>query len=140
MSAFARYLLPILAAATLAGCGLKETYKVTGAEAAKFHAEMDAGQYEKIWAEAAPDFRKSGDKQSFLALMEAIGKKLGKVKETKQTGWNVNTNNGVTSATMTYDTTFERGKGTETFVYVWVKDDKLRLLGYNIKSTDMMLN
>ena len=72
--------------------------------------------------------------------MEAINRKLGKVKEAKQVGWNANNTNGVSTITITFDTTFERGKGTETITFLKPDDDKLVLLGYNINSQDMMIN
>ena len=139
MSICVRYLLPIAAAAMLGGCGIQESYKVSGAEAEHFHAAMSAGNSDQIWDSAAPGFRSSHDKAQFAALLDAIGRKLGKVKEAKQTGWNANSNNGVSTVTIKFDTTFERGSGQETIAMLWVSDKSLKLLDYKIDSQEMLI-
>ncbi len=135
-----KFLGAILTVVLLTGCGIKKTYEVSGAEAKAFHDALSAQQYDEIWKEAAPDFRKSTEKKKFFAFMEAINRKLGKVKEAKQTGWKANNTNGVSTVTIIFDTTFERGKGTETITFLKPDGDRLDLLGYNINSTDMMIN
>jgi hypothetical protein len=124
----------------LAACGVKESYNASEAEVQAFHQQLSAGQHEKIWLQAAPEFRKGTDKAKFIALMEAIERKLGKVVETERTNWSANNTNGVSTVTMTYKTAFEHGSGTEKLVYLWVTDERLALLNYSINSTDMMVN
>ncbi|MEJ2409405.1 MAG: hypothetical protein P8Y58_08945, partial [Novosphingobium sp.] len=67
-------------------------------------------------------------------------RKLGKVRDSKQVGWNANATTGGTFLTITMQTTFENGTGTEQFVYRKGDEGKLTLMGYNIQSQDMMLN
>lgn len=140
MSMFARYLLAIALSAMLGACGLKESYNVSEGEAAKFHAALSAGQYDQIWDAAAPGLQTKRDKPQFTALLDAVGRKLGKVTEAKQAGWFANNNNGVSTVTMKFNTTFERGSGKETIVFLWVTDKQLKLLDYAIESQDMLIN
>lgn len=139
MSMFARYLLALAFSAMLAACGLKESYNVSEAEAAKFHAALSAGQYDAIWRSAAPEMQKRTDQARFTALLDAIGRKLGKVTKAKQTNWSGNNNNGVSTVTMQFDTTFEHGSGKETIVFLWVSDKSLKLSDYAIDSPDMLI-
>lgn len=64
-------------------------------------------------------------------------KSLGPVEETSQTGVNMNTNPQGSFTTLQMETHFERGRGTETFVFTG-SGDSLALVGYNINSPDMM--
>ena len=105
----------------------------------RFRAAMSAGQYDQIWDNAAPELQKSTDKARFTALLDAVTRKLGKVTEAKQTNWSGNNTNGVSTITMTFDTTFEHGSGKETITWLWVTDDSLKLRDYAINSPDMMI-
>ena len=140
MTKFVRYLLPIAAAAMLASCGVQESYKVSGAQAERFHAALSAGNYDQIWDAAAPELQKKTDKVRFTALLDAVGRKLGKVTEAKQVGWYGNNDNGVSTVTMKFDTTFERGSGKETIIFRWVSEDQLKLSDYAIDSQEMLIN
>jgi Protein of unknown function (DUF4019) len=138
MTRYARYLLALVLCAMLAACGLKESYNVSEAEAAKFHAALSAGQYDAIWNAAAPEMQKRTDQASFTALLGAVSANLGKVTEAKQTNWLSNTNNGVSTVTMKFDITFERGSAKETLVFLWVTDDSLQLSDYAINTPGMI--
>lgn len=140
MYRFARYLMPFAAAAMLAGCGIKESFKDADAEVGKFHHALDAGNWQKLWSEADPDLRKASSREQFGKLLGAVHQKLGSVKESKQVGWNANSGTGGTFVTVTMQTTFQKGAGTEEFVYRKNGEGKLALAGYNIQSQDMMLN
>jgi len=140
MNRFARYLLPLTAAAMLAGCGIKESYEQTGAEVAQFHTALDGEKYQAIWKGASPEMRKAASQQQLTTLLEAVHRKLGKVKDTKQVGWNSNATTEGSFVTVTMQTTFERGSGTEAITFIKGDDDRLSLVGYTIQSQDMMVN
>jgi len=133
-----RYLVPIAAVAMLSGCGLQEQFKDADREVARFHAALDAGNYDAIWAMTGPKFRAATKQAEFQKVLDAVHRKLGKVRSTKQTGWNANAGTSGRTLVVTMATTFERGSGTETFTYA--KDaDQLTLAGYDIQSREMML-
>lgn len=140
MNDFARYLLPFAAAATLAACNVQQSVDDAVAEVGAFHADLDAGNFDAIWRDAAPEMRKAAEKQQLVALLAAVQRKLGKVRESKQVGWNANATTGGSFVTVTMQTAFEKGSGTEQFVYRKGEGDRLALVGYTIQSQEMMLN
>lgn len=135
-----RLLVPFAAAAMLVGCGVKESFKDAEVEVGKFHQALDAGDLRAIWKQADPALRQGAQRTELEKVLDAVHRKLGKVKQTKQVGWNANATTGGTFVTLTYQTTFERGPGGEQFVYRKGDGGKIALTGYNIESQDMMLN
>ena len=135
-----RYLTPILAAAMLAGCGVRESFDDASAEVDRFHAALDAGEWQRVWKGADPALRGATQREEFGRPLEAVHRKLGKVRSSEQTGWNANATTQGTFLTLTMRTEFERGSGMEEFVYRKADDGKLALVGYNIQSREMMLN
>ncbi|MCJ2185261.1 DUF4019 domain-containing protein [Novosphingobium beihaiensis] len=119
---------------------MKESFQDASVEVGQFHAALDAGQWQKLWSKADPQLHKATTRDRFGKLLEAVHRKLGKVKESKQVGWNTNATTGGTFLTLTMQTTFEKGTGTEQFVYRKEDEGKLALVGYHIQSQDMMLN
>ncbi|WP_334183568.1 DUF4019 domain-containing protein [Novosphingobium sp.] len=140
MNRLGRYLMPFAAAAMLAGCGVKESFKDAEVEVGKFHQALDAGDLRTIWQQADPELRQGAQRASLEKVLDAVQRKLGKVKEAKQVGWNANATTGGTFVTLTYQTTFEHGSGVEQFVYRKGDEGKVTLTGYDIQSQDMMLN
>lgn len=72
-----------------------------------------------------------------MALFSAIDRKLGRLRESKQINWHVNSHNLVTTVVLVYQSRFEDGTA-ETFTFR-VQGEKPRLIGYNIESMDMLL-
>jgi hypothetical protein len=106
---------------------------------ATFHKQLDAADYDGIWNDAHEDFRKASGKDAYRKFVEAVHRKLGNVKSTTNAGWQVNNYNFVTRVVLQQHTVFERGAGDETFTFV-LKDNSPKLLGYNIQSTDLIVN
>jgi hypothetical protein len=75
-------------------------------------------------------------KASFVRFLDAVHRKLGAVKEAKSQGWGVNYNTSGGTVTLTYQTQFANGSGTEQFVYR--TGSAPALLGYHINSTDLI--
>jgi len=140
MNRLGRYLMPFAAAAMLAGCGVKESFKDAEVEVGKFHQALDAGDLPAIWQQADPALRQGAQRSQLEKVLAAVHRKLGKVKEAKQVGWNANATTGGTFVTLTYQTVFEHGSGVEQFVYRKGDEGKVSLTGYDIQSQDMMLN
>ncbi|MGH8020949.1 MAG: hypothetical protein ACREIA_22235 [Opitutaceae bacterium] len=133
-----RIIPKLVSCALLAGCS--DTVKgkfVAEPQVAVSHQRLNAKQFEGIYTEAHDDFRKAAPKGKVLELFSAIDRKLGPAKSWSTTNWNVRTFNFVTTVVLVEDTTFERGRGTETFTFR-VSGDKATLVGYNINSLDMM--
>lgn len=140
MNQVTRYLVAIVAVAMLTGCGLRESFKDVSAETGRFHAALNAGRWEPVWKAADPQLRQATSRDQFARLFAAVHRKLGRVQSAKEVGWNANADTGGTFLTVTMETRFERGAGTERFVYRKIADHRLALAAYNIESQDMMLN
>lgn len=103
-----------------------------------FHHSYNSQNFMRIYDDSHKDFKSASSEEDFLELMGAIFKKLGPQTSTVNTGWHVNSHNLKTYVTLTQNTTFETGKGVETFVYR-IQDDRAKLLEYNINSKDLII-
>lgn len=108
--------------------------KERGEEAVvQFHNQFNAGQYHEIYAQSDAGFRKAASEADTLALFEAVRRKLGTVKNSTQTRWQMNSTPGGTMVSLAYDVEFSEGKGTEEFVF-HLNGDKALLYNYHINS------
>lgn len=112
--------------------GLAETAIVV------FHQQFNEQKLKEIYAATHPDFKAETKEADFLALLEAMQRKLGKHVKSTDAGWMINSVNGQTSIKVTQESEFEQGKGTEIFNYR-VSDGTCTLRGYDIQSRDMMV-
>jgi hypothetical protein len=74
-----------------------------------------------------------------VALLAAVDRKLGAVKDAEKNGWNVNFQTSGTFVTLGFKTQFEHGRGVETFVYR-IADGRALLAGYHINSNALITN
>ncbi len=108
------------------------------AAVAKFHQQLDAEQYDQIYAEADPALRQASTHRDFIALMSAVHRKLGKIQDATGESFNVNWGTSGTQVRMSYKTKFAGGDAEETFVWHVVADRPL-LLNYNINSNALII-
>ena len=132
-------IVPIVLLATfLVGCsGLTEGKASSEKAIAHFHELYNHGNLDQIWKDATPAFRDSSPRAKYDELFGAFQRKLGNVVSTSNTGWNVQSFNLSTTVSMTQDTMFEHGQGTESFTFTMDGANAL-LVGYNIQSTDLI--
>jgi hypothetical protein len=128
-----RWLLPIAVAMSLAGCSAPADTKAAETGITDFHREMDAGQYAPIYDASASDMKSSISRDDFVKFLSGLHGKLGPYRSGKTTGWNVNYGTGGHLVTLTHEAQFERGPGTEQFIFR-VSDEKASLVGYHINS------
>jgi hypothetical protein len=105
---------------------------------AEVRAMMKQHEFEKIYDTSSELFRNATPREKGVALFAAIERKLGALRSAKQITWGVNTNNGVTIATLVYASEYEQGQATETF-NIEIDHGKGKLAGFNIQSLDMMI-
>ena len=98
-----------------------------------FHNQFNAGQYHEIYAQSDEGFRKAASEADTLALFEAVRRKLGTVKNSTQTRWQMNSTPGGTMVSFVYDVEFSEGKGREEFVF-HMSGDKALLYNYHVNS------
>jgi len=128
-----RCLIAAAALLAVAGCSAGADVGATEREVERFHRLAADGEYDRLYEEAAVDFRRSGDRRELRNLLEGIDEQLGDVESARRQGWHVNYTSDGQVVTLTYDTRFERGRATERFVYR-VEDGRPLLLGYHINS------
>jgi len=132
-----RHAAMALAASVLAvsGCSGPSSVQDARTQVDAFHGLLDKGDFESVWNDSTQDIKATTSKESFTGLLTAVHSRMGTVKETKQTGWKVNTDTNGTFASVTMQTTFERGSATEEFVYRKT-DAGYKLAGYQIKADE----
>jgi hypothetical protein len=130
-----RFLAPALAMG-LAGCSAVKQEATAEQAVTRFHKMLDAGQYEAIYDQSAPEMKAATSRAGFLRMMDGIHRKLGAVKASNRQGWNVNYLNGVGTVTLGYQTRFANGSGQEQFVYRTGASPAL--VGYNVNSPALL--
>ena len=117
----------------LSGCSGGEDLGDSENAIARFHAELDAGQFDTIYAAAAPEWKRVSTKADTEQLFAGIHNKLGPFVSGKQNGWRVNYTTGGTTIVIVYDSKFQKGDGQETFTFS--RSGKgIQLVGYNLNS------
>ncbi|NBV24892.1 MAG: hypothetical protein EBS05_23605 [Proteobacteria bacterium] len=104
----------------------------------EIHQQFNDTKFAAIYTGGHAKLKKASPEKQFVELMEAVHRKLGKVTDTKNTGWRINTFNLTTTVLMQQQTTFERGKGVESFTFE-MDGEKAVLVGYFINSNDLIL-
>jgi hypothetical protein len=138
-SAIRRLSIALLTATALGGCSAVANTKVAEQAVATFHERLDAAEFDAIYDQSADDLKKASTRQNFVAILEAVRRKLGTSKSSDQKGWNVNYNISSSFVTLSYATVYGGGEATEVFTYRM--DGEMPLLaGYHINSTALLLN
>ena len=134
----ARLAYPALLALTFAGAGCAPAETVSNAETevAAFHRLYDQSQFESIYYATSDRLRAPGENGRFLRFLQVARERLGPVVSTGQVGWNAHSGLGVTTTTLTYETRFLHGSGTEIFAYELV-DGRQQLLNYTLNSNEL---
>jgi hypothetical protein len=102
-----------------------------------FHSELNAGNFDQVYADSAPDWKQSTAKAQTVQLFTSLKGKLGNFISATQTGWHVNYGTGGTMVTVVDDSKFQKAKGTEVFTYR-VSGSTAQLVGYNINSPALL--
>jgi hypothetical protein len=122
----------------VAGCSMSADTRVAEEAVARFHAMLDAAQFEAIYAESADDLKQVATQEKLIDLLEAVHRKLGPMKSSVKQTWNVNYHTSGTFITLIYATIFQGGDAHEQFVYRLQGADA-KLAGYHINSDALLL-
>jgi hypothetical protein len=133
-----RLLPALLIFAALAACSFSADTKKIELEVQHFHDLLNEGKSAAIYESASDEFKKASTEEDFVALLEAVHRKLGDFKSSSQKGWNVNYNTSGKFVTITYDAVYAEGKAAEQFVYR-VSDEQALLFGYHVSSNVLIL-
>jgi hypothetical protein len=102
-----------------------------------FHASLDEGHFGDVYDAASPDFRKSVEREKFVALLAAVHRKLGKTKSCVMKTWRSGALNLKTFIDIVETAQFDQGAAEETFRFL-IENDKAVLVAYNINSPDLI--
>jgi len=120
------------------GCGLAKGKEQAARAVDTFHQQMNAAQFAEIYRAASPELQKTTTEADFTRLMETIHRKLGNFKTAREVGSRAISGSSGTTVTLTEESEFEHGSGTETFVFS-VSDASATLVRYKISSQDLIL-
>jgi hypothetical protein len=127
------------AALLTSGCpGMFKGKRAAEQGVAVFHRLYNEGKLKEIYDTSHSKMKAATPEKELIEFLDAVLRKLGKVTETKNAGFNVGTFNFVTTVVLTQNTTFEHGSGAEVFTFE-MNGDNAVLVGYNINSKDLVL-
>ena len=115
------------------GCGGKQ--QVASAEAAvtQFHADLNAGNFDQIYLASDPAMKNASSQEKFVALLDAVHRKLGPVKSANRQTFFINYGTAGKFLRLTYATQYDTDNATKEFVFR-LNGDNVALAGYHINS------
>jgi hypothetical protein len=125
--------------AALAGCSPTQDTSEATAGILAFHQKLDAQDFEGIYQATDPAFKTVSPEPSFVPLLSAIHRKLGKFQSGAVAGWNDNVTTSGHFITINYSAKYERGDAMENFAYR-VDTQPARLVGYHVTSNVLIMN
>lgn len=119
----------------LGGCSMSADINAGKAAVDQFHQLYGAGDFAAIDAAAGPEIQAAPG--GLTPVLTAVRDKLGNVKSASQTGFNDRVDNGDHRLELSYDTKFDKGSGTEQFVFR-MADGKPIPIGYHVNSAALL--
>ena len=132
------YGLILAASVGLAGCSGGKAMVSADKEIGVFRQQVAEGRYDEIWQGADADLR-GGGQAPFTKFLSVVHDRLGAVKTSQQTGWNVNYTTAGTRISVAMHTVFAKGSGDEQFLFKQ-QGETLKLAGYHINSMELITN
>jgi hypothetical protein len=134
-----RAIVGMTVAMLLAGCSMGQDVSTTEKAIGAFHAQINAGQFDAVYAASADEMKKATSQVVFDRMMAAIHHKLGAFKSGKSLGWNDNLTTNGHMLTLNYAAVYDSGAADENFIYR-VNGDRAALVGYHVNSQALLLN
>jgi len=128
----------LASASLLTGCGAVKGTASAEKAVNEFHEQLDKSDFKGIYSATHPDFKVAETEKDFVALLDAVHRKLGTVKNSEKAGRSVNSFNFKTDVILNYKTMFTGGDAYESFTYR-IDGDKAILRGYNINSQTLIV-
>ncbi|MCL9999442.1 MAG: DUF3887 domain-containing protein [Erythrobacter sp.] len=128
-----RMLLALAAALLLAACNPGAQVADAKVQIETLQALYNKGDAQGFYGAGGDTLRKAAPAEHLEGMMALIDARLGKIRSSKQTGFNTAIKNGATTTTIVMRTSFERGEGTETYVFEGSGKD-MKLAGWNVNS------
>ena len=134
---------PFVASATLAvamvACSSGTDVKLAEKNVSQFHESFNAGRYVELFERASPALQRLTTQLQWVALLDAVHRKLGDEKSASRQTWRVTYQVSGNAVSLTYKTVFSGGEADEQFVYQMGKDAAI-LIGYHINSNALIIS
>jgi hypothetical protein len=130
-------LLPLFFFVILSACSNSADMEVAKQAVRDFHDQLDAGQFQALYNQSSDDLKKMASEKEFIALLDAVHRKLGVTKSFELKERSVMYEVSGATMTLNYETVYAEGNAQESFVYR-LKDDKAILYGYHINSNTLI--
>jgi hypothetical protein len=122
----------------LSGCSMSADTTAAEQAVPKFHGLLDTGRFTEIYEASSSELKNASSQKDFVALLEAVHRKLGNTKSSEKQGWKVNYHTSGTFVSLTYKTLYAEGDATEQFTFK-VGGNEAALVGYHINSNALIL-
>ena len=130
-------LLATLACA-LVGCSGSADTAAAEQAVSSFHELLNAGRFAEIYEQSSDELKKASTQSDFVALLDAVHRKLGNTKFAVDQAWNVNYHTSGTFITLTYKTVYSEGDAAEQFVFR-MQGHSAALAGYHINANALVV-
>ena len=128
----------VTAAFALAACNPVANLNAGDSQIDKIHAAYSSGDAGAIYAMTGRQFRATTTSAQMDQLVEVFQVRLGPVRSSERTSFNINTTPAGTFTTIIMSTRFAKGDGQESFVFTG-KGDEMKLVGWHVESPRLML-
>lgn len=126
--------LVIGAAALVAlSCGAFQDRETAEKAIDRFHELFNEASYSVIYNEADQEFRRTTRVPDFDGLLRSAQRSLGAFQQARRTSFQVEGS----TASLTYESDFAKGKATERFAFA-IRDGRAYLLSYDVRSPTLV--
>jgi hypothetical protein len=119
-------------------CSMMKDSKAAEPAVEKFHEQFNAKEFSAIFNDSGERMKGATTEKELTDLLDAVYRKLGTHVKSKTVSWHVNAGPLTSDVSLVYDSEFSDGRASEQFL-ISVSGDKVKLEGYNINSTDLIL-
>jgi hypothetical protein len=121
----------------LTGCSIQADTRLAEQAVLTFHEMLDAKQFQAIYDQSGQDFKEVATRQDFIALVDAIHRKLGATKSVSLQSKSIENSISGTLVTLDYATIYAEGEAAEQFQYQ-IQGEHALLLAYHISSNTLI--
>jgi hypothetical protein len=100
----------------VASCSSGENLAASDQAVTRFHDQFNASAFDQAYTESDTAMKTAMTQPNFDKFLRWIHTRLGNFRGGRRTGWTVNYNTAGTYTTVQYESQFDRGTATETFV------------------------
>ena len=104
----------------------------------RFQNAYSSGNADRLYDMTGEAFREVSTRDEFAEMVKLFDARLGPIVDSERSGFNLNTNNGITRTVVTMETQFAQGSGMETYTFHGHGED-IELVGWNVNSPRLAL-